>query len=160
MRYTKLNGNTVENIIKATPEFVSGKPEYIQSDTAQIGDVWNGSEFTTPEPVINLDEAKEKKLLAMKTEYQAKIDKLYEAYPAFEMDSFPVQKAEWTAWMQDNTAPTPYVDALAASRNKTKEEMMQRIGTAAVGIATIQGELQKRREAVQAATTIDEVESA
>ena len=160
MRYAKLNGNTVENIIKATPEFVAGKPEYIQSDTAQIGDVWNGSEFTTPEPVINLDEAKAKKLEKLKNEYQKKIDDIYKWYPKFEMETFPVQKAEFTAWDADHNAPTPFVDTLAAQRGEDREVVLQKIGAAVHGIASIQGELQKRRKVVQEANTIEGVENA
>jgi len=160
MRFAKLKNNIVENIISANEEFANGRDDLIQSDTAKIGDVWNGAEFVTPEEIVDIEDARREKLQALKDEYQKRIDDAYAAYPEFEKETFPIQKAEWTSFVQDANAPTPFVDALASSRGATKEGMMAKIGRASVAIATIQGDLQKRRAAVETATTIEEIEQA
>ncbi len=161
MKYAKIENGKVTNIISATQEFVANLPgEWVECENCAIGDLWDGEHFTKPYPEISLEDAKEKKLETLKEEYQKKIDEIYKWYPKFEMDTFPVQKAEYTGWAADNTFPTPFVDTIAAQRGEDREVVLQKIGAAIQGIAGIQGELQKRRKAVEEATTIEEVESA
>lgn len=44
-----------------------------------------------------------------------------------ERDTWPTQLAEATAWLANNTAPTPMVDALAAARGIPKADLITKI---------------------------------
>jgi len=48
-KYAVVEGGIVINMIVFDPE---PKPNWIQSDTASIGDLWDGKVFTRPEPVV------------------------------------------------------------------------------------------------------------
>lgn len=51
MRYAILENNEVVNVIKATPEFITESGmNAIQSDFADIGDIYQDGQFITPEP--------------------------------------------------------------------------------------------------------------
>lgn len=50
MRYAHIIGDIVENVIEAEPEVIPTlEGLYIRSDSAQIGDLWTGTEFV-PQP--------------------------------------------------------------------------------------------------------------
>jgi hypothetical protein len=89
------------------------------------------------------------------TLFEAEIALLNEGYPSSEKGTFAVQQTEWAAWNADNTASTPFVDALATARGMTKADLMAKIGTNVTAIATAVGNKQSRVDAINACTTYD-----
>lgn len=87
--------------------------------------------------------------------FEAEIAQLNEGYPSSEKGTFAVQQTEWAAWNADNTASTPFVDALATARGMTKADLMAKIGTNVTAIATAVGNKQSRVDAINACTTYD-----
>jgi len=160
MRYAKIENNIVVNIIKATQDFIDTlEGLYIQSDIAKKGDIWNGTEFTTPKPIFDSEKAKDKKLKNLKESYQEKINAIYKYYPAFELETFSIQKEEWMKYQQNSNSSTPFVDNLAQSRKTSKKEIMDKIGASIAKIAKLQGELQMKRSLISKAKTIEDLNS-
>lgn len=77
-------------------------------------------------PPPTLDQLKAAKLAQLVTQAQAQADALTAGYPQFEMDTWPDQKAEATAWNRDNTAATPCLDALAKYRGIDRVAYIQK----------------------------------
>ena len=97
-----------------------------------------------PEP--DLPELKTRKLNEINTAYQQAIAALTPTYPDDERLTFDKQEAEARAWLTDNTAPTPFVDALAAGRQMDKAELVSRIIAKADAFALASGSLTGQRQ--------------
>ena len=105
-----------------------------------------------------IDALKAYKEQLVKDTVQSLVDKIKSKYAQFEVESFLDQREEWRRWISDPNAPTPYVDALAAARGISKEELMKRIGRKVTALATLQGKQQALIDKIEAATTIEELE--
>jgi hypothetical protein len=66
-------------------------------------------------------------LVRINAAYQATIDALTAGYPVGEVESWAKQETEARAYMADNLAPTPWIDAAAAARGMEKPELINRI---------------------------------
>ena len=76
-----------------------------------------------------------------------------------EKESWTTQQNEWSLYVQDANANTPYVDALAVARNISRADLMDKIGIKVLGFATLQGQLQGFEDQIEAATTSDELDN-
>jgi hypothetical protein len=107
--------------------------------------VWD---FEKKEWSINFDLAKASMIKTLTSKYQRREGSLsYKiALPIAKVDYWDIQIKEAEAWTADNTTPTPYVDALYASRNsevttETKEELINKILTKSKVYVTVYGKM-------------------
>ena len=108
-----------------------------------------------------LPTARSGKLAEVNAAYTAAIAALTPTYPDDERFTFDKQEAEARAWLADNSAPTPFVDALAAGRHMDKAELVARIIAKADAFALASGSLtgqrQRYEDMLDAATTLTDV---
>ena len=104
---------------------------------------------------------KARKLAEVNAAYTAAIAALTPTYPDDERFTFDKQEAEARAWLADNSAPTPFVDALAAGRHMDKAELVARIIAKADAFALASGSLtgqrQRYEDMLDAASTLADV---
>lgn len=100
-----------------------------------------------PEPVPEpLDVIKARKLEEINNSYQQAIATLTPTYPDDERLTFDKQEQEARSWLADNSASTPFVDALAAGRQMDKAELVSRIIAKADAFALASGSLTGQRQ--------------
>ena len=113
-----------------------------------------------PNPIAN---RKLQKLSEINVAYQQAIAKMTSGYPDDERLTFDKQEQEARAWLADNSAPTPFVDALAAGRQMEKAELVSRIIAKADAFALASGSLtgqrQRYEDLLDAASTAEAVEA-
>lgn len=123
----------------------------------------NGSITFTPPDLPELKDLKVIKLAEINTEYQKNIATLTPGYPDSEKLTFDKQEAEARAWLLDNTAHTPFIDALAAGRRMDKSELVQRIIAKADAFALASGSLtgqrQRYEDVLNAAKTPEDIDA-
>lgn len=78
-------------------------------------------------------------------------------YTVYELESFQDQRLEWKAWLSDNTALTPIVDALALSRGIPREMLLQKIGEKVTYLITIQGEQNSAEDSVASCNSLEDL---
>jgi hypothetical protein len=86
------------------------------------------------------------KLNEINTAYQQAIADLTPTYPDDERLTFDKQEQEARAWLADNSASTPFVDALAVGRQMNKAELVSRIIAKADAFAIASGLLTGQRQ--------------
>lgn len=89
---------------------------------------------------------KSRKLTEINTVYQQAIATLTPTYPDDERLTFDKQEQEARTWLADNSASTPFVDALSAGRQMEKEELVSRIIAKANAFALASGSLTGQRQ--------------
>ena len=89
---------------------------------------------------------KARKLTEINDAYQQAIATLTPTYPDDERLTFDKQEQEARAWLADNSASTPFVDALAAGRQMDKAELVNRIIAKADAFALASGSLTGQRQ--------------
>ena len=107
----------------------------------------DGNSYTIvaiPEP--ELPELKATKLNEINALYQQAIATLTPTYPDDERLTFDKQEQEALAWPADNSASTPFIDALAAGRQMEKAELVSRIIAKADAFALASGSLTGQRQ--------------
>jgi hypothetical protein len=133
------------------------------TDIATIGDIYNPVDgtFTSPSVVvpIPLADLKEARLLELNNTAQALADQATAGYPGFEIQTWPDQRRESTAWQADNTALTPYIDLMASYRGVTRENLLARTVAAVEAFSAyfpkVVGRRQKYADEIAAATTAE-----
>ena len=133
MKFCKIENGKVTNVIKAEQSFVDSLPDtYIASETAFIGQEFDGTNFIVPTPVLpTLEENKATKIKQVQDKYEAQRLSLM-PLPE-ERKTWNIQEAEYNAYMLDNLAPTPAIDGLVSGDNAvggtiTKAELIAKIG--------------------------------
>lgn len=101
--------------------------------------------FTPPKPP-KLDDLKAAKLNEINGAYQQAIADMTPGYPDDERLTFDKQEQEARAWLADDTALTPFIDALAAGRQMDKAELVKRIIAKADAFALASGSLTGQRQ--------------
>ena len=96
-----------------------------------------------PNPIANM---RLQKLSEINAAYQQAIATLTPTYPDDERLTFDKQEQEARAWLAENSAPTPFVDALAAGRRIDKAELVRRIIAKADAFALASGFLTGQRQ--------------
>ena len=109
--------------------------------------------------VLSLTELKAQKISAIRAHFEGLVAGLKADAAPYEVETWAVQTAEYSAWVANNTTPTPYVSALAAARGMTLADLMAKIGAKVAGLATIQGMQHALETAVNAATTQVELDA-
>lgn len=101
------------------------------------------------------------KLNEINTAYQQAIADLTPTYPDDERLTFDKQEQEARAWLADNAASTPFVDALAAGRQMNKAELVSRIiakaDAFAIASGLLTGQRQRYEDLLDAAKTTTDV---
>lgn len=101
---------------------------------------------TPEEEAERLKAIKANKLAEINNAYQQAIATLTPTYPDDERLTFDKQEAEASAWLADNSTPTPFVDALASGRQMEKAELVSRIIAKADAFALASGSLTGQRQ--------------
>lgn len=114
------------------------------------------------EPVPpTLDDLRRERQAAIDAEVAHRAALLAAGYPEAERASWPRQEAEALAWHADGTAPTPYIDAIAAARGVAPEVLRGKVLAKALAYraasAALVGTRQALRDALAAATTPEAV---
>ena len=109
--------------------------------------------------VLSLTELKAQKISTIRAKFDGLVEGLKSDAAPYEVETWAVQTAEYSAWVANNTTPTPYISALAAARGMTLADLMAKIGAKVAGLATIQGMQHALEAAVNAATTQAELEA-
>lgn len=125
----------------------------------ELGSLPDGA--TTERPEKPFSQLKIEKLSEINALYQQAIATLTPTYPDDERLTFDKQEAEARAWLADNTAPTPFVDALATGRQMDKAELVNRIIAKADAFAfasgLLTGQRQRYEDLLDVAETADAV---
>ena len=108
---------------------------------------------------VTLVDAQAKKIAAIRAHFESLVAGLKADAAPYEVETWAVQTAEYSAWVANNTTPTPYVSALAAARSMTLADLMAKIGAKVAGLASIQGAQHALEAAVNAATTQAELDA-
>ena len=126
---------------------------YIEADGSSYAIV------AIPEP--ELPELKAIKLTEITSAYEQAIANLTTTYPDDERLTFDKQEQEARAWLADDSAPTPFVDALAAGRQMEKTELVSRIiakaDAFAIASGLLTGQRQRYEDLLDAADTAEDV---
>ena len=134
------------------PEFDDWTQELTEGTPEQRDGKWYQTWVLTPvtrtpeEEAERLKAIKANKLAEVNAAYAAAIAALTPTYPDDERLTFDKQEAEARAWLADNSAPTPFVDALAAGRHMDKAELVARIIAKADAFALASGSLTGQRQ--------------
>lgn len=110
-----------------------------------------------PPVEITLDIAKIDKIDEARDYFNEMIMSFESNAAEFELATWETQRSEWVRYVADNTATTPYCDTLANTRGINRDDLMAKIGAKVVGVATVQGNLHKLEDVINACTTIDDV---
>lgn len=116
---------------------------------------WVNVPVTYFEP--SLEELKQEKLKKLREDFNSKIELVKLDNAAYEIETWVTQNSEWTSYIQNPSASTPYVDALATARGIPKADLMAKIGVKVVAIATLQGTQHGIEDRIKAATTEEEL---
>jgi len=108
--------------------------------------------------VLSLTELKAQKISAIRAKFDGLVAGLKADAAPYEVETWAVQTAEYSAWVANNATPTPYVSALASARGMTLADLMAKIGAKVAGLASIQGAQHALEAAVNAATTQAELD--
>jgi hypothetical protein len=93
--------------------------------------------------------AREAAIAEINATFEKEIAAVKEGYLEDEIKSWPQQVAEAQAYQADNTAVTPLLDAMVATKGGTKDELVLRIATNATQYAQVFGAaLGKKQKAI------------
>ncbi len=124
---------------------------YIKFQDAEISrlDVVNGEvvEFASAPPTT--DELKQLKVAEINAAFEQDMQPIINGIPAIERESWRKQEEEARAYVANNAAFTPLIDALASSRSVNKAELVTRIIQKADLFAGISGTLIGRRQGLE-----------
>jgi len=166
-KYAQIVNNKVHGIFEynVLPEFDSSivMVDITNLSTPpKIGDVYDGTSFTTPASVvIPLAEQKKAKIKALQEKYQAEYDAYLAQYPKSEIATFEDKKKEAIAYNLDNTTPTPIIDSILAGygSNITKDDYVASILAKVNYLAQREGAMVAKRDAIKACTTQAELDA-
>lgn len=128
---------------------------------------WDGEQWViNPEQqqAVILTE-KSAKLAEINQKAQAFINDLaeYDKTPAFERDTWSIQRAEAKAWFADNNAATPTLDLIAQMRGVPLDVLRQKAYEKAVAYqqvtAIVAGQRQAYEDKLNAAETLEQVQA-
>jgi hypothetical protein len=106
----------------------------------------------------SIDTLKLDKIQQLHNKYQAEYDAYLAQYPKREVATFATKQAEATAYTIDNTAPTPSIDAMVGGDATLKAELITAIMAKVAYLASQEGQMIAKRDAIKACETIEELE--
>lgn len=114
-------------------------------------------------PPLELAAAKSRRLAEIKSAADAEVAPVRNQYPDFERETWPYQEREARAWTADNNAATPTLTDIGQARSKDLSYLAPKVIQKADAYRDIAsaaaGKRQALAEAVEAATTVAEVEA-
>jgi len=178
-----INNNKVISKIIASQskelEFLEKNPNYFQTDfnfkesidlyeydgtTFNLIDGWEQikADRIEAERIASLPTFEEAQQLAideLHDEYQKHYDDYLSQYPAREIATFATKQNEAMAWNLDNTTPTPTIDAMVQNDPIKRTELLYAVIAKVNYLATQEGEMVAKRDAIKACTTTEELEA-
>lgn len=151
MRYVRIENNIVVEI----GEFDSIENRFhpsliwIQSDTANIGDVYSNNQFAKPSISITIVQIKEAKLTEINNACNQQIEAIKATYPENEVSSWDKQEREAIALLTDATASTPLIDSIAQARGVDRVTLAGKIIEKSKAFAQVSGSLIGKRQALE-----------
>lgn len=137
---------------KQTNNIIIAKQEFIDS-------LQDASDYELIlEPTKTIEDLKLEKIKALHNKYQDEYDAYLSQYPQREVDTFATKQKEATAYIIDNTTPTPSIDAMVNNDHMAKVELINAIMTKVQYLAQQEGEMIAKRDLIKAATTEAELE--
>lgn len=116
-----------------------------------------------PADPVDLEALRSTKLTEINRQSRIEAGALISAYPEFERLTWPDQEREARAWQSDNAAETPTLDAIAAARGLTLDDLVTRVIAKADAFRLAAGQLAGKRQALEdqigAAATEAEIEA-
>jgi hypothetical protein len=154
----------IDEVTQEIKEIVIGlDPDYILiADKPSEDYIYDGSQWVLKEP-IPLSQAKATKLVDVTKTYNDSVSILIGNTDQYELASWTKQEAEAIAYVADNTAATPLLSGIVAARGlgETVLEFANKIIANAdaykTAYASILGTYQAKQKAINAATTVSEV---
>jgi hypothetical protein len=106
--------------------------------------------FATLTPLsLSVEEMINNRLDNINYQCEQTISIISSSYPASEVLSWPKQENEARAWLADNAATTPLIDALSSARGVGKADLVGRIIEKANLFAQVSGQLIGQRQALE-----------
>lgn len=104
------------------PETVDWKDKAVMGTCELVEGTWYAN--WTTELVLDTEEKRRQRIYQRhashtqenKSEFEARVKALRQDYPAAEVETWPIQRAEAEAYTADNTASTPLLSAIATER--------------------------------------------
>lgn len=114
-----------------------------------------------PGAAPTLDQLREQQLAVINAGFEQAVLGLTTGYPATERLTWPLQQSEVLAWSADSSAPTPYLDGIAAARGIPATEMRQKALTQVHAFLAVTQEFigvrQRLRDQLDAAETAEAI---
>lgn len=148
MRYKIVENGIIKNIIECDEGFAK-----------QIGAVLAKDSDTVPPVSISLSESRQQKLQALKAWHDAQIETMKAKYSQAEIDSFLDKRNEAMAWRVNNTAPTPYIDAMSGGNSTVRTVLLNAILAKVDATAQLEALVLSKRDAIEAATNQAELDA-
>ena len=102
---------------------------------------------------IGLENNKTEKIKQLHDNYSEFYKTYTESYSTLEVESFKDKADEAKAYMRDNTASTPYVDAMVGGDPLARVEILNAIWAKVAYLASVEGQVVTKRDAIKLATT-------
>lgn len=130
------------------------------SPLTESTNVWNGVKWVEPTVLIlTLVENKSIKIQQVRDYYNEIVQSSINDSAPFEFNTWQTQSSEWTSWINDNTANTPYCDRLALLRGLDRLVLLSRVGERILQFANIQGTLHATEDRIKACTNQSQLDS-
>lgn len=139
---------------KKTNNTISASQEFIDS----LADSLDYEEVIVVSYIPSFLDVQATKIKQLHENYSAMYKAYINSYSTLEVESFKNKADEAKAYMRDNTAPTPYVDAMANGDDVLRVELLNAIWTKVAYIASVEGQLVAKRDAIKACTTQEELD--
>lgn len=161
MRVAVIESGVVVNVI-IWPDGQALPPDHVASDSADIGDTYDGSVFT--KPTIPLAIQKATSLQAVRANFDTAYKQLTTDYTLGQVLSFDRMSQEHDLYQADNAASTPFIDGVLAEYTlwtTGKAAFMTSVGndedTFTGAMASIYGKLLNKSKQINDATTVAEL---
>lgn len=151
MKYAK-----IENDVVIEVAFCSHDPiDMIEcNDSVTVGYHYIDGVFIKPFSL-----AKMEKIQALKKWHDAQTEAMKSKYSQAEIDSFLDKRTEAMSWRADNTAKTPYVDAMSGGDPTARAALLNAILAKVDAAAQLEAYVLMLRDSVEAATTQEELDA-
>ena len=114
---------------------------------------------TEEELSVDFEEAKQAKIRVLQEALNQEREEYLSQYPQWEIDTFEPRQKEVNAYDQDNTAPTPIIDAMVGGDPTLRIEMIDAVREKMLYLAQKTGQVVVVRDAIKACTTKEELEA-
>jgi Icc-related predicted phosphoesterase len=159
--------NVNEETYEMVETIIGPNPDYILIEDKPSEDyIYDGSKWIQKPPVVlTLEQAKTAKLSDVTAEYNSSVVALVGNTDQYKLASWTKQEAEARAYIADNTVETPLLSGMVLARGlgETILEFANKIISNAdaykTAYASILGTYQAKQKAINAATTVSEVQA-